>query len=200
MLKQQGKYPSIINYDTRDLADYSDANRNQGLKTGTLAVTISQGSNAPTGATITRGSLTLTRTDKDYAHFNFNYDKVQLPYYNEVGTGNYTGNKVVTGWIITDITTIDGDTYTAANFDYSKNYTTDAAYLDAINNFNFADRKSSKKDLYSVSGRVFSQGAYFDVPYGVTSITIQPYWGKAAYIADGRYDGRIQKFQQGISR
>ena len=188
VLKQQGKYPSIINYDTRDLADYSDANRNQGLKTGTLAVTISQGSNAPTGATITRGSLTLTRTDKDYAHFNFNYDKVQLPYYNEVGTGNYTGNKVVTGWIITDITTIDGDTYTAANFDYSKNYTTDAAYLDAINNFNFADRKSSKKDLYSVSGRVFSQGAYFDVPYGVTSITIQPYWGKAAYIADGRYD------------
>ena len=188
VLKQQGKYPSIINYDTRDLTDYSDANRNQGLKTGTLAVTISQGSNAPTGATITKGSLTLTRTDKDYAHFNFNYDKVQLPYYNEVGTGNYTGNKVVTGWIITDITTIDGDEYTAANFDYSKKYTTDAAYLDAINNFNFADRNSSKKDLYSVSGRVFSQGAYFDVPYGVTSITIQPYWGKAAYIADGRYD------------
>ena len=188
VLKQQGKYPSIINYDTRDLADYSDANRNQGLKTGTLAVTITQGSNAPTGATITKGSLTLTRTDKDYAHFNFNYDKVQLPYYNEVGTGNYTGNKVVTGWIITDITTIDGDEYTAANFDYSKKYTTDAAYLDAINNFNFADRKSSKKDLYSVSHRVFSQGAYFDVPYGVTNITIQPYWGNAAYIADGRYD------------
>ena len=97
VLKDQGYYPSIINYDTRDLDNYTEENRNQGLKTGTLAVTISGvGSNAPSGATITNGSLSLTRTDKDFNHFNFNYDKVQLPYYNDVGTGNYTGYRVVT--------------------------------------------------------------------------------------------------------
>ena len=184
ILKAQGYYPSIINYDTRELDNYSEADRNKGLKTGTLSVTISGvGSNAPTGASITAyGSLTLTRTDKDPAHFNFNYDKVQLPYYNEVGTGNYTGNRVVTGWKITAMgpSTEEEDPYKASN--YPTTGVTD------FPNHNYADRKSRNKDLYSVSGRVFSQGAYFDVPYGVTSITIEPYWGKAAYIADPNYD------------
>lgn len=181
ILKAQGYYPSIINYDTRNLANYSEANRNKGLKTGTLDVTISGvGSNAPSGASITKGSLTLTRTDKDFDHFNYNYDKVQLPYYNDVGTGNYTGNRVVTGWKITAITAIEGDPYTASNYPTTgiKDYP----------DHNYADRKSSNKDLYSVSKRVFSQGAYFDVPYGVTSITIEPYWGKAVYLADPNYD------------
>ena len=193
ILKAQGYYPSIINYDTRNLADYSEANRNKGLKTGTLSVTISDvGDNAPSGAAINNGGLTLTlpRTDKDFDHFNYNYDKVQLPYYNDVGTGNYTGNRVVTGWKITAITREDNapdDPYTAANYDYSKVYSSNQNYFD-YPNYNFADRKSSNKDLYSISKRVFSQGAYFDVPYGVTSITIEPYWGKAVYIADPNYD------------
>ena len=183
VLKAQGYYPSIINYDTRDLANYSEENRNQGLKTGTLSVTVSGGgvgSNAPSGASITTGSLTLTRTDKDFDHFNFNYDKVQLPYYNDVGTGNYTENKVVTGWKITAITAVDGDPYTAANYPTTG--------VKDFPDHNYADRKSSNKDLYSVSKRVFSQGAYFDVPYGVTSITIEPYWGNAIYVADQYYD------------
>ena len=189
ILKAQGYYPSIINIDAENaplLILENDKPREEDRKKGgklgkTLSVTISGvGSNAPTGASITNGSLTLQRTDKDFDRFNFNYDKVQLPYYNDVGTGNYTGNKVVTGWKITAITAVEGDPYTSAN--YPTTGITD------FPNHNYADRKSSNKDLYSVSKRVFSQGAYFDVPYGVTSITIEPYWGQAAYIADANYD------------
>lgn len=182
ILKAQGYYPSIINYDAEHAPNSASVGRNKGGKLGkTLSVTISEvGSNAPSGATITTGSLNLQRTDKDFDRFNYNYDKVQLPYYNDVGTGNYTGNRVVTGWKITAIDAISGDPYTAAN--YPSTGVTDYP------NHNYADRKSSNKDLYSVSGRVFSQGAYFDVPYGVTSITIEPYWGKACYIADEYYD------------
>ena len=185
ILKAQGYYPSIINPDFKNAPDSATVGRNHGGKLpsprNTLTVTISSvGSNAPSGASITTGSLTLQRTDKDFDRFNFNYDKVQLPYYNDVGTGNCTGNRVVTGWKITTITAISGDPYTSAN--YPTTGITD------FPNHNYADRKSSNKDLYSVSKRVFSQGAYFDVPYGVTSITIEPYWGKAYYIADPNYD------------
>ena len=181
VLKAQGYYPSIINYDTRDLDNYNEENRNKGLKTGELSVTISSvGSNAPSEANITNGSLTLIRTDKDFDRFNFNYDKVQLPYYNDVGTGNYTENKVVTGWKITAITAVAGDPYTSANYPTSG--------IKDFPDHNYADRKSSNKDLYSVSNRVFSQGAYFDVPYGVESITIEPYWGNAVYVADEYMD------------
>ncbi len=186
ILKAQGYYPSIINPDFANAPDSATVGRNHGGKVGrTLSVTISSaqttgGQTKPTGATITTSSLTLQRTDKDFDRFNYNYDKVQLPYYNDVGTGNYTGNRVVTGWKITAITAVPGDPYTAAN--YPTTGITDYP------NHNYADRRSSNKDLYSVSGRVFSQGAYFDVPYGVTSITIEPYWGKAYYLADQYYD------------
>ena len=197
VLKAQGRYPSIINYDAENAPDSSFVGRNNGGKLGrTLTVHIGQvGSNAPNGASIIRrGAIQLERLDKDTTRYNFNYDKVQLPYYNDVGTGNYTGNKVVTGWKITSITSVAGDPYTSANYNYSKDYSSEAAYFD-YPNYNFADRKSSNKDLYSVSGRVFSQGAYFDVPYGVTSITIEPYWGNAAYVAD-EYLDVVCKMQQ----
>jgi hypothetical protein len=189
VLKAQGKYPSIINIDAEHAPDIATVDRNKGGKLGkTLSVTISGvGSNAPTDASITTSSLTLQRTDKDEDRFNFNYDKVQLPYYNDIGTKNYTNNRVVTGWKITAIDAVTGDPYTLGNYDYTKNYSSNATYFD-YPNYNFADRKSSNKDLYSVSGRVFSQGAYFDVPYGVTSITIEPYWGNAAYVADEYLD------------
>ena len=186
ILKAQGYYPSIINYDVENAPDSASVGRKHGGKLGrTLSVTISSaqttgGQTKPSGATITTSSLTLQRTDKDFDRFNFNYDKVQLPYYNDVGTGNCTGNRVVTGWKITAIDAISGDPYTLAN--YPTTGITD------FPNHNYADRKSSNKDLYSVSKRVFSQGAYFDVPYGVTSITIEPYWGKAVYLADKNYD------------
>lgn len=186
ILKSQGYYPSIINPDIANAPNSATVGRNHGGKLGrTLAVTVSNtktdgGQSWPTGANITTTSLTLQRTDKDFDRFNYNYDKVQLPYYDEVGEGNYTGNRVVTGWKITAITAIDGDPYTASNYPTTgiKDYP----------DHNYANRKSSNKDLYTVSKRIFSQGAYFDVPYGVTSITIEPYWGNAIYVADQYYD------------
>ena len=191
ILKAQGYYPSIVNPDFDNAPDSATVGRNHGGKLGrTLSVTISGiktdgGQTWPAGASITTGSFSLTRTDKDFDRFNYNYDKVQLPYYNDVGTGNYTGNRVVTGWKITAINAVNGDPYTSANYDYTKTFADN--YFD-YPNYNFADRKSSNKDLYTVSKRVFSQGAYFDVPYGVTSITIEPYWAKAVYISDPYYD------------
>ena len=189
ILKAQGKYPSIINYDVEHAPDSASVGRNKGGKLGTktLSVTIkapSDWTNAPSGAKLldasgneiaTSRTITLTRTDKDEDRFNFNYDKVQLPYYNDYGTKNYTSYKAVTGWKITKITGGTTGTYTAA---------------DQWNGYNFADRNCTNKDLYGTNGsnRVFSQGAYYDVPYGVTKIEIEPYWGNAAYIADANYD------------
>ena len=167
ILKVQDKYPSIINFDAEHAPDSASVGRNKGGKLGkTLTVHLS-------GTGITTSELTLQRTDKDFDRFNFNYDKVQLPYFNEVGTGNYTNNQVVTGWKITGMTGGTTGTYTAA---------------DNFGGYNFADRKCTAKDIYDTSGRVFSQGAYFDVPYGVTEIFIEPYWGEAVYVADHYLD------------
>ena len=181
ILKAQGYYPSIINPDIKNAPDSATVGRNKGGKLNkTLTVTISTsktdgGQSWPDGADITTTSLTLQRTDKDFDHFNFNYDKVQLPYYNDVGTGNYTGSRVVTGWKITSITGGTSGTYNEA---------------DEWGGYNFADRKCTNKDLYGTNGsyRVFSQGAYWDVPEGVTAITIEPYWAIANYVSDDTYD------------
>ena len=175
VLKAQGKYPSIINYDVENAPDSASVGRNHGGKLGrTLTVTISGvGSNAPADAEIVTDELILPRTDKDFDRFNYNYDKVQLPYYNDVGTKNYTGHRAVTGWKITSFEGGTEGTYTKS---------------DTWGGYNFADRNCTNKDKYSVSGRVFSQGAYFDVPYGVTAITIEPYWATAAYVSDNKYD------------
>ena len=180
ILKVQGTYPSIVNPDAAHAT--TQIERNKGGLLGTLSVTISgTGSgdvfSAPTGASITTtGSLNLNITDKDYDNFNFNYKKVQLPYYNEVGTGNYSGDRVVTGWKIVKIngSTEGTGSFTTDTYDYPS--------------FNFVDRTCTNKDLYSVSGRVFAQGAYWEVPDGVTSITIEPYWAKAVYLSDANYD------------
>ena len=177
VLMRPGKYPSVVNFDAEH-ATYGKE-RNQGGKLGTLTVNIEMGSGgavygAPTGASITKSILTLNITDKDTLHYNYNYYKVQLPYYNDVGTKNYTGNLVVVGWKITSI---------SGGSEGSFNPTVTTAPNDAPN-WNFADRNCTAKDLYSVSGRIFNQGDYWDVPEGVTAITIQPYWAKAAYVAD----------------
>jgi len=179
ILKAPGYYPSVVNIDAENAPTTTE--RNKGGKLGTLSVTIQSGSgevfSAPTGASITKSNLTLNITDKDPDHFNFNYYKVQLPYYNDVGTGNYTGYRVVTGWKIVSVTT-DGSVSSYNDFTTG----------DDAPAYNFADRNCTNKDLYSVSGRVFNQGAYWDVPEGVTGITIQPYWAKAAYVADAYPD------------
>ena len=208
ILKPQGKYSSIINYDTDHAIQLTLVNnqpkeedRNKGGKIGTLEVTISAPSewtNAPSDAKLLNASGTeittsrtipLVRTDKDTLHYNYNYDKVQLPYYNDYGTKNYTGNKVVTGWKITSVTIGSGDDVATQGYFKTGSDIGD----DKKTPYNFADRKSYAKDLYSAesgdySGRVFSQGAYFDVPYGATAITIEPYWGNAVYVGDANLD------------
>jgi len=186
ILKTPGYYPSVVNIDAEHATTQTE--RNKGGLLGTLSVTINMGSGgeqfaSPTGANITTPSLTLNITDKDPDHFNFNYAKVQLPYYNDVGTGNYTGNRVVTGW---KITSISGGTQ--GSFTTGDDATVDAEGKITAAPYNFADRQCTDKDLYDVSGRVFSQGAYWDVPEGVTAITIEPYWAKAAYLADANVD------------
>ena len=186
VLKAPGKYPSIINYDADNAP--TSGERNTGKQLGTLSVTISTsktdgGQAWPEGATVETTSLTLTRTDKDYDHFNFNYDKVQLPYYNDVGTKNYTGNRVVTGWKITSISGGTAGSYTTGD-----DATTDTEGNITKTPYNFADRNCTDKDLYTKSGRVFNQGAYWDVPEGVTAITIEPYWAEAVYLADSHAD------------
>ena len=196
VLKSQAKYPSIINPDAAhaEAIDAQNEHRNEGRKLtdmgtgGVLKVDIAMGSGgaqfaAPTGASITTPSLSLPITDKDAARYNFNYGKIQLPYYNDIGTGNYTRGRVVTGWKITAFTGGTAGTFTTgddATFDEQGNVSSTP--------YNFADRKCTNKDLYRVSGRVFSQGAYYDVPDGVTAISIEPYWAKATYLSDPNYD------------
>ena len=178
VLRKWGRYPSVVNIDTDHATTGVPANA--GGKLGELTVKIRMGSgNAlftphyPTDAEITMPRLTLTITDKDTARYNFNYYKVQLPYYNDVGTKNYNDYRVVTGWKIVEIF---GGT--------SGSFTTG----DDAPAYNFADRHCTDKDLYDTSGRVFNQGAYWDVPEGVDSITIEPYWALAAYFADSCRD------------
>ena len=176
VLMEHGKYPSVVNIDAEHAV--TGKPRNQGGKLGELAVHIRMGSGgavygAPDGATITTSDTTLIITDKDTARYNFNYYKVQLPYYNEVGTKNYNGNRVVTGWKIVNIKGGTPGTFSAS---------------DTWGGYNFADRHCTNKDLYSVSGRIFNQGAYWDVPEGVTAITIEPYWAKCVYLADPNAD------------
>lgn len=187
ILKEQGKYPSVVNYDPdytfddsgQKVSRASVTERNKGKNLGTLTVNISKpvtptaGQAWPSNVTIV-SSVTRPILDKDTANYNFNYRKIQLPYYNDVGNKNYTSNKVVTGWMITGITGGTQGSYTETNFDSP--------------NYNYADRSSYAKDLYSKSKRIFPQGGYFNVPDGVTAITIEPYWGKAAYLSDACYD------------
>ena len=178
ILMQQGKYPSVVNLDAANAQVGKP--RNQGGKLGELAVHIQMGSGgavygAPAGAAINTADTTLIITDKDTARYNFNYYKVQLPYYNEVGTKNYNGNRVVTGWKIVSITGGTPGTFTAS---------------DTWGGYNFADRNCTNKDLYGTGGsnRIFNQGAYWDVPEGVTAITIEPYWAKCVYLSDPNAD------------
>ena len=172
ILKAQDYYPSVINYEDAPTL-------------GTISLTIDESNDKPEGASINQDyPTTLTVYDKDLAHNHFNYRTVRLPYYNEVGTGNCTKNKVVTGWKITGFTDGTQGHFVNNTLDYSGTTHGEGVYPP----YNFADRYCTDKDKYSVSGRVFSQGAYYDVPEGVTGITIEPYWGTAVYLSDPTYD------------
>ncbi len=149
ILKEQGYYSSVINYDPSAAPETPEEQK-------TIEIVIS-------GITTLSG---VKVTDKDPNHFNYNYNKVQLPYYNDYRKDNYQGNRVVTGWDIVSVTGSNEVTY------------------EAFEDNNYANFLS--KDKYS--GRVFSQGAYFDVPKGVTSITISPHWADCVYLSDAGYD------------
>ena len=194
ILKVWGKYPSIINPDparTWDCEagrwqDRETAKSYRGKSFGQLSVTVNPGDHAATG--ISSKDIQLTITDIDTLNCDYGYYKVQLPYYNEQfgdpsaksdteWDKRYGGNYkdyVVTGWKITNITGGTPGTFTE---DWESGY-------------NFADRNCTNKDLYSVSKRVFAQGGFYYVPEGVTSITIEAYWGKAVYLrnADNSID------------
>ena len=197
ILKTPGKYPSVVNYEPSSKAiDADKEHYNEGRKLGTLSVTIRMGSNSPfdkpSGASLKSGqslTLSLPITDKDPAHFNFNYGKVQLPYYNDYGTGNYTGNRVVTGWKIVSISGGTQGSFSSSSSDAAATVN-DNGDITLTTPYNFADRKCTNKDLYGTNGsnRIFNQGAYWDVPEGVTAITIEPYWAKCVYLADEYWD------------
>ena len=204
ILKSFDKYPSVVNVDAENAESFSadEATRktqyNQGRKFGKLTINIRMGTDPNVaGNDKAYGALIKTDktivmaniTDKDPKHFNYNYYKVQLPYYNEVGTKNYTDNKVVTGWKIVGIS--GGTTSFSTDNDNNANTPADAVasvgdddVISLTTPYNFADRNCTDKDLFGTGKRVFSQGAYFDVPEGVSSITIEPYWGKCVFVAD----------------
>lgn len=192
ILKAPGYYPSIVNHDAEHAVpiDPDNVHYNEGRKLGSLTVNIQKGTGGAVfnnaSSSISTDQLILNITDKDFDHddytsdyYDFNYKKVQLPYYNQVGEGNYTKvsdttGLVVTGWKIVAISPTGSGSFTTDTLDYP--------------HWNFVDRTCTEKDLYSKSGRVFSQGAYWEVPDGVTSITIEPYWAKAVYLSDAYYD------------
>ena len=191
ILKAPGKYPSVINQDPNkrinpetktwmnrvesdNTIETNAAPDTKGQTLGSVEVTIVSGKGSS-------DSRTIKITAMDIDNNDFCYGKIQLPYYNEIfgnpsGTtwnekygGNYTSS-VVTGW---DITTSDG---TAGTFSD-----------DPITGNIFADRSSTAKDTH----RVFAQGGYYYVPYGVGSITITAHWATAYYLGngtDGYYD------------
>ena len=188
ILKVPGRYRSMVYIDDLQIDEtaHTGSSNSTGTKLGTLSVTVQKGTgnagdDCPGDASIINSSLTLDILDKDPAHFNFNYYKVQLPYYNDVGTGNYTDNKVVTGWKIVSMSKSSGSFTPGSDATAEVDDNDDITFTTP---YNFADRKCTGKDLYNYSERVFSQGAYFDVPEGVLSITIEPYWAKCVYVSD----------------
>ena len=183
ILKEWGKYPSVINQDsdkrvdpstkTWEKRDNASANwgkdmapETEGQILGSVSVTINggtyhSGTKHPTGST--SKFINITAMDTEYN--DYCYGKIQLPYYNEI-FGNPDGNTwdvkyggnysdyVVTGWDISGGSNAE--------------------------DYNFADRDSYK-------GRVYAQGGYFYVPKGVTSISITAHWGKAVYLSNRGY-------------
>ena len=191
ILKPWGKYPSIINPDAVNRFNPDNnawqsrinANAWEGKSYNSLAVTIKAGSHNSSADDITKN---ITITDMDTLNHDYGYYKIQLPYYNDVfgnpngathkaKYGNNYTDQVVTGWMITSVTT-DGTVteYNIFNADWETGY-------------NFADRFCIDKDLYATSGRVFAQGGYYYIPEGVTGITITAKWGKAVYLANRGY-------------
>jgi hypothetical protein len=198
ILKKWDKYYSTFDMDTVSVWNpqthsnvlRSSANAWEGKSLGTLSVTIKSGTHHVDGSSNQYvESKNLTITDMDTLGYDYCAYKVQLPYYNEIfgNSGgatwsakygdNYT-EKVVTGW---KIISVNGN-------DVGEGYTFNGNCADPDkpweDGYNFADRSDKYKDLFAKSGRVFAQGGYYYVPEGVTSITIEAYWGNAVYLCN----------------
>lgn len=197
ILKQWGKYHStfwidqdqVWNPKTKQMVNRSTANAWEGKSYGTISVSIKGGSNNSSGS----DSRNITITDMDTLGYDYCAQKIQLPYYNDIFgdpdgvtwaakyANNYT-SKVVTGW---KVIAVNGN-------DQGDGYTFNSNWEDGCN---YADRSDKYKDLYEKSGRVFAQGGFYYVPDGVTSITIEAYWGDAVYLCNP--DRYLDRFNNG---
>ncbi len=186
-----------------------NAPETEGQTLGIINVTIKKNS-SDTGV-----GKTFTITAMDIINKDFCYGKIQLPYYNSIFGdptvqinaatdegkqeqwnqrygGNYNDD-VVVGWKITSVTggitgITDSKKEENGKVIYDHKFSTDAE-----SGYNFADRYCTTKDKSGSEngGRVFAQGGYYYVPYGVTDITIEAKWAKAIYLdnsADHDYD------------
>ena len=210
ILKKWGKYPSVINRDSKRIWDpriYDKETKTESLtphwvdrdgapdyhgkKLGTLKVTINPGGHAATGVSA-KSNVEYIITDMDTLNCDYGYAKIQLPYYNEVfgdptvqiigPTAEEKANqwKERYGGNYTD--------YVVTGWDItSVTGGTAGTFKEAWEDgYNFADRKCTEKDKH----RTFAQGGYYYVPEGVTNITITAHWGQAVYLrnADNSVD------------
>ena len=157
-------------YQGRRLTEWWRADNDDNHR-GRLKVTVRSTEHTVINDTV----LWISITDMDTLAYDWNYGKIQLPYYQSVfhtpkiSTDDY----IVTGWKITSVT----------------GGTLGSLATSGINAYNFADRNCTSKDIYSSTNkRVFAQGGYYNVPYGVTEITITAHWGKAYYVCETNND------------
>ena len=198
ILKPAGKYFSVINQDPNNRINPNSktwesrstssntimtkaAPDTEGQKLGSVTVTINKG-----GGLSGSASKTIPITAMDINNNDFCYGKIQLPYYNNIfGNSNsndwstkYGGNykdKVVVGWEITSAT---GTSIPSITNNSEHEYSTNAE-----SGYNFADRYCTTKD----ENRVFAQGGYYYVPYGVSAITITAKWATATYLDNNNH-------------
>lgn len=209
ILKPAGYYSSIINKSPRpdetnpqrinpetkqwvsrtsstntEMVNPKAAPETDGRSLGKITVKIKKDSN-DSG---TNKDIIITAMDID--NNDFCYGKIQLPYYNSIfGNpdsndwsirygGNY-GDNVVVGWEISGVT--GGITGITDNESKGHKFSTNAE-----SGYNFTDRYCTEKD----ENRVFAQGGYYYVPYGVSAITITAKWATAKYLdnTDHYYD------------
>ena len=113
-------------------------------------------------------SAKLPITDMDTLRNDYTYGKVILPFANEYKV-NTDYSKRCTGWKITGVS---GGT--AGTFE----------------NYNFADRDCTAKDIYNENTNpfIYAQGGYYIVPTGVKGITIEANFAEAVYLSDATYE------------
>jgi len=113
-------------------------------------------------------SAKLPITDMDTLRNDYTYGKVILPFANEYKV-NTDYSKICTGWKITGVS---GGT--AGTFE----------------NYNFADRDCTAKDIYNENTNpfIYAQGGYYIVPTGVKGITIEANFAEAVYLSDATYE------------